>query len=228
MSYEKVEGSELYMETFECHCVWGWLFVSFVGAACHFLYALSHCSWVVGLLVAVNESVFEHLKLLIFPILIWWLIIIPAIWAWEMERPVWMRFYAGGGVWNSFELVIALSHASAACAGVLSGTVFIALVFLFVNRVCGYEALWLDILIFVAAAFVAQWAAWSALSSFLKGGRLLNGCDALLIVVILGALLGMYLSFTDRPPQGPGAELIFQDTSDKNNTFYGRPATCKK
>ena len=132
MSHEKTKDTEIYMETFECHCVWGWLFVSFVGAACHFLYALSHCSWFVGLLVAVNESVFEHLKLLIFPILIWWLFIIPGIWAWEMQRPGWMRFYAGGGVWNSFEIVIALSHASAAFAGVLTGTVFVALGLLFV------------------------------------------------------------------------------------------------
>ncbi|NLY70896.1 MAG: hypothetical protein GX076_04355, partial [Clostridiales bacterium] len=38
----------------------------------HYAYALSGNSAIVGLFAAVNESIFEHLKLSLWPMLIWW------------------------------------------------------------------------------------------------------------------------------------------------------------
>lgn len=49
----------------------GFIFVSILGTLCHFFFKWSGYSIAVGLFCPVNESVWEHLKLLFFPYLIW-------------------------------------------------------------------------------------------------------------------------------------------------------------
>lgn len=53
------------------YTVTGFIFVSILGSLAHFFYEWSGYSFIVGLFSAVNESVWEHLKLLFFPYLIW-------------------------------------------------------------------------------------------------------------------------------------------------------------
>lgn len=52
----------------------GTAFIIFLGSAFHFTYELSGRLAVVGAFSAVNESVWEHLKLAFWPSLIWLLI----------------------------------------------------------------------------------------------------------------------------------------------------------
>lgn len=54
----------------------GTLFIIFLGSALHFTYELSGSNLVVGAISAVNESVWEHLKLVFWPSLFWMLIAI--------------------------------------------------------------------------------------------------------------------------------------------------------
>lgn len=49
----------------------GFIFVSITGSLAHFFYEWSDYNYFVGLFTAVNESTWEHLKLLFFPYLIW-------------------------------------------------------------------------------------------------------------------------------------------------------------
>lgn len=49
----------------------GFIFVSILGSLAHFFYEWSGYNFIVGLFSAVNESTWEHLKLLFFPYLIW-------------------------------------------------------------------------------------------------------------------------------------------------------------
>ena len=49
----------------------GFLFVSTAGTLLHFLYGWSGQTLLVGLFSAVNESIWEHMKLLFFPMLLW-------------------------------------------------------------------------------------------------------------------------------------------------------------
>lgn len=49
----------------------GFIFVSILGSLCHFIYKWSGYNIAAALLCPVNESVWEHLKLLFFPYLIW-------------------------------------------------------------------------------------------------------------------------------------------------------------
>ena len=43
-----------------------------IGSLFHFLYSISGELFVVGLFTPVNESIFEHTKMVVFPIFIWW------------------------------------------------------------------------------------------------------------------------------------------------------------
>ena len=52
----------------------GTLFIIFLGSAFHFTYELSGRVAVIGAFSAVNESVWEHLKLPFWPSLLWMLI----------------------------------------------------------------------------------------------------------------------------------------------------------
>ncbi len=52
----------------------GFIFVSITGTLCHFAYEWSGFNIAVGLFCPVNESVWEHLKLLYFPYLLWGII----------------------------------------------------------------------------------------------------------------------------------------------------------
>ena len=45
-----------------------------LGTILHFLFEISGNIKIIGLIAPVNESVWEHLKLAFFPILIWWLV----------------------------------------------------------------------------------------------------------------------------------------------------------
>ena len=47
--------------------------IFFVGALLHFAYEFSGNNKLIGLFVPVNESVWEHLKMLILPTILWWL-----------------------------------------------------------------------------------------------------------------------------------------------------------
>lgn len=58
---------------------YGFLFISIVGSILHFTYDLSKHNKYAGILSAVNESVWEHMKLLVFPSLVWLLIEVPFI-----------------------------------------------------------------------------------------------------------------------------------------------------
>lgn len=50
-------------------------FVLFViGALLHFAYDVLNNNFFVGLITPVNESIFEHLKLALYPIFFWWLL----------------------------------------------------------------------------------------------------------------------------------------------------------
>lgn len=49
----------------------GFLFVSVIGTLCHFVYDWTNKNPVVGLFVPVNESPWEHLKLIFFPYFIY-------------------------------------------------------------------------------------------------------------------------------------------------------------
>jgi hypothetical protein len=54
------------------HCVAGTLVLWVAGALLHFLFDWTGCSHYVALFSAVNESVWEHVKIMLWPMVLWW------------------------------------------------------------------------------------------------------------------------------------------------------------
>jgi hypothetical protein len=59
--------------TAHCYILWGIPVVFLVGSLLHFAYVWSGYNTLIGIFAPVNESVWEHLKMAFWPMLVWWL-----------------------------------------------------------------------------------------------------------------------------------------------------------
>lgn len=109
----------------------GFFAVSLLGTANHFVYGLSGNNTIVGLFTPVNESVWEHLKLLFFPFMLYtigeWLVYGKNIKGFLFSR----------------------------CTGVICSLILIPTAFYVYTAVIGKNFAPLDILIFFIAVFVS-------------------------------------------------------------------------
>lgn len=105
-------------------CILSWV-AAFLGTLNHFLYFLSGQSPIVALFCPVNESVWEHLKLLYFPFLF------VSIWEYLSLHPVVLPFFY------------------CRYLGVLLGMFFTVSVFYTYSGILGRNFLILDILLFI-------------------------------------------------------------------------------
>ena len=108
-----------------------YLFVVLFGVFLHFAYGLSGGNPIVGLFTLVNESVWEHLKLLFFPML--------ALTLWDL-----FINYRNNP-----------SFLPARTVGILSGLVFIVVAFYTITGIIGIPIAWINILIFLLAVALA-------------------------------------------------------------------------
>ena len=104
---------------------WGFVFVGIAGTLLHFLFDWTGSSWVIGLFSAVNESVWEHMKLLFYP----WLLF-----------SLWESRDCAAGFWQ-----IKLS-------GILAGLILIPTLYYTYTGMLGVSADWFNIAIFFLAA----------------------------------------------------------------------------
>lgn len=110
-----------------------YLFVVLLGVFLHFAYELSGENPIVGLFALVNESVWEHLKLVFFPMLVLTL--------WDMftnQR-------------NN------LCFLPARTLGTLAGMAFIVIVYYTVTGVLGFQTAFINILIYLIGIWVVFW-----------------------------------------------------------------------
>lgn len=108
----------------------GFVFVSLFGALLHFLYEWSNASNVIAVFSAVNESTWEHMKLMFFPMFIFALIQ--------------SRFFKE---YKSFWCV--------KLKGIITGIVLIPVLFYTFNGVFGKSPDWVNIAIFFVSAALA-------------------------------------------------------------------------
>lgn len=114
----------------------GILFTIIVGALLHFAYQYSGENRIVGLFTPVNESTWEHLKLLFFPMLLYFV----------------MEYFAFGRDVGNF--------IGAKSIGLLVGMVLIVVLFYAYTGIVKRNILFADISIFiisVVAAFIVSW-----------------------------------------------------------------------
>ena len=147
-----------------------YLFVVLLGVFLHFAYELSGENPIVGLFALVNESVWEHLKLLFFPMLV---------------LTLWDLFTTQR---NN------LCFLPARTIGTLSGLAFIVVVFYTVTGILGLSTVaWINILIYllgVAYAFLIE----------KKLSHNCNTISVKLSIVIWILFIILFIVFTIAPP----------------------------
>ena len=140
------------------------------GTLSHFLYDWTKNNYIVGFFTPVNESVWEHIKLLFFPAFVYSLIMI-------------IKFR------RKYSCIT-----SALCFGILAGALCIPLLFYAYTYVLGKNFLLLDIGTFFLSTVIAFW-----LSYRLTLARRLEACTALLCILMC-ILFAAFIFFTYHPP----------------------------
>lgn len=152
----------------------GTLFIVFLGSALHFTYELSGKLVIVGALSAVNESVWEHLKLAFWPSFIWLLI----------------EYLPLKKLTNNF----LMSKTLGTCLMV----VLIPIVFYSYTSITGRSIFAIDITTFIVAVIVGQIMSFNLFKR--KQFSRIADKVALVMLVVLGIA---FVIFTFYPPQIP-------------------------
>ena len=155
--------------------LFGFGFVCLLGTAGHFLYDWTGENSTVGAFFAVNESVWEHMKLLFVPYFLYVLAECFSL-AREMEN-----------------------FLSAKAAGALCGTLSIPLLYYTLSGIFGKLPEWAGIAIFFVSAAIA----FSISHRVMKQDLLRGGLWQALGFLTLWALLFLFVRFTFHPPALP-------------------------
>ena len=154
--------------------IYGIVFTLGLGVLLHFTYEWSGRSLLISFLAPTNESVFEHLKLLLTPFLLWSL----------------NEYVHYGQFCKNF--------IPAKTIGLLAGILFTILFFCGYTAVCGRNFLPVDIGIFAVSAAIAFGSAHA-----LMGLKLLSNSPCrLLSIAVLILLLLFFAACSVCPPQG--------------------------
>ena len=159
------------MNSLKCYLIIGVLFVFVTGTLSHFVYGWTGNNGVVGLFFPINESTWEHMKLIIFPMLVYGVFL---NWRCKEKYP---------------QITSALS------AGLLFGTLLIPVLFYTYSGALGFNLAVVDIAIF----FVSVLLAFLAVYRLTLSAKALPYTALLSILVMIFLLL--FLLFTYFPPQ---------------------------
>lgn len=155
------------------YTILGLLFVSILGTLSHFLYEWSGNNKIVGLFSPVNESIWEHIKLFIFPMLIY-------------------SFFMSRKLKPEFPCIN-----SALLLGTIVGCLLIPILYYTYTGVIGYDLAAIDIAIFYISVFLA----FITLYRFALSCRVMLYEPLFKILIIILVLL--ILLYTYNPPSFP-------------------------
>lgn len=158
------------MKHLKQYTIIGIIFVLITGSLAHFLYNWAGNNYIVGLFTPINESIWEHTKLLFFPMLLYSLIMI-------------LKFH------QRYSCIT-----SAFCFGILIGTFLIPLFYYAYTYILGKNIFILDISIFILSIVIAFWLSYKLTISC----RLESYTFLLCIIVCI--LFVCFLAFTYQPP----------------------------
>ena len=150
------------------------IFISILGVLLHFTYEWSGDNPAVGLFSAVNESTWEHLKLIFFPMLL--LTMIEFLWAHIKDKP------------------LPENYLPARTIGILSGMAFIVVVFYTLNGVLGRNYEILNIALYFAGVIYA-------LRTENRSGSRQMCINDYVAMTILAILAVAFFAFTNYPPE---------------------------
>ena len=116
------------------YAIWCFIFVSIVGTLGHFLYEWSNYNPIVGLFFPVNESTWEHMKLLFFPSILYYIL---------------LRLFLNHSF--SFQMRCGLLF------GTFVGLITIPVLFYTYSGILGFTITFVDIAIFYLAVALESW-----------------------------------------------------------------------
>ena len=152
----------------------GTIFIIFLGSALHFTYALSGSNPVIGSFSPVNESVWEHLKMVFWPSLFWILITILPL------RKAVSNFFSAKAI-GTYVMVITIPA-----------------VFYSYTALVGESILAIDIATFIIAVIIGQFASYKLFRQNTIGGP----TERIALVALLLLAL-VFVVFTFYPPHLP-------------------------
>lgn len=161
------------MKQIKIYMIAGAIFVAVLGTILHFAYALSGNQILVGLFTPVNESIWEHTKLIYFPMLLY-------------------AVYLNQKLKEDYPCVC-----PAMIAGALSGVLFIITLFYTYTGIVGFHVAFIDISIF----YISVIASFYIVYRFLMSCKIDKWNVALQILNIL--MIGSFILFTFYPPEIP-------------------------
>ena len=148
----------------------GIIFTVILGVIGHFVYEWTGGSFVAGLFFPINESTWEHMKLVFFPMLLY-------------------SLFAERKLKDESECI-----SKAYMLGILAGTFAIPVIFYTYSGILGYNLAWLNILTFVVSVIIGFIVVYVVAKNCKndKGTQLLKG--------IIFALTIAFMVFTYYPP----------------------------
>ena len=158
----------------ETYTLLGILVLFVVGSLFHFLYSLTGECFIVGLFVPINESIFEHTKMVVLPIFIWWFI-----------------FY----LFRKKDLFVNAWFTSALIA-MISAIIAIPMLFYFYSQAFGIESLVIDILILLISLAIGQILG----LHYYRHGK---GIEYHFAIVLMIVIIILFAFFTINPPAFP-------------------------
>ena len=158
----------------ETYTLIGILVLFVVGSLFHFLYSLTGDCFIVGLFVPINESIFEHTKMVVLPIFIWWFI-----------------FY----LFRKKDLFVNAWFTSALIA-MISAIIAIPMLFYFYSQAFGIESLVIDILILLISLAIGQILG----LHYYRHGKGIEYHFAIFLMIVI---IILFAFFTINPPAFP-------------------------
>ncbi|WP_346929119.1 DUF6512 family protein [Clostridium sp.] len=162
------------------------IILGIVASFSHFAYNLSGRNLIVGLFNPINESVWEHLKFMFFPFLLWWIAI-----------------YL---IKNKNCAIPLKTWIVSAAVSLVVAPLSVVLLFYSYTGALGIESVFIDILLVFVCYFIALCVA----SHFLKYSEP-NKWAVIISVIVIAAIFIAFIVLTFNPPQLP----IFYDTVTK-------------
>lgn len=158
------------MKHLKRYTIIGIIFVLITGTLAHFVYDWSGNNYIVGFFTPINESIWEHMKLLFFPMLLYSFFII-------------------------FKFKKTYSHiTSSLYFGIITGTLLIPVFFYAYTFILGKNNFILDISTFILSILIAFWLSYKlTLSCRLEPHTILLFCSVCILFIC-------FILFTYHPP----------------------------
>lgn len=150
----------------------GFLVVSIMGCINHFVYELSGRNTLAAGVTPINESTWEHLKLLFFPFLLYIIV----------------EFFIYGKNISGFLFSCAI--------GVLCGMIFIPAAFYTINAIFGESGFIVNILIFFAAVYIS----FRVRHRRIQSGTDKNKMRTVPALILFVCITVLFVGFTFYPP----------------------------